>query len=112
MDVVLEGGEETLEILLRESSLDNFILASVIDHKLHLFNRNVSVLVSIDAFSQVSLKYVLGLELVLQESVNLNELFLDNVELVCGDVLRVKNDHIVVEDITLDKSAKVGSSST
>lgn len=112
VDVVLKRGQETFKISLCKSSLDNFILASLVDHKLHLFNGDVSVLVSIDVIPQVSLKLILGLELILQESVNLNELFLNNIELVSRDVLRVENDHVIVEDVALNKSTKVGSSST
>ena len=57
--------------------------------------------------SQVCLEGFFGLELVLEESVDLDQVSLDILELVSWHVLRVEHEHIVVENVALDQGSEV-----
>ena len=48
---VLEGRKETFEVTLRESSLQDFLVARFINESLHLIDRDVTVLVSVYLFT-------------------------------------------------------------
>ena len=107
MNVVLKRGEEAFKVLLGQSTLGDLLTASVVNHSLHLVNGDVSILVDVCMVSQVCLKGFFGLELVLEESVDLDQVSLDVLELVSWHVLRVKHKHIVVENIALDQGSEI-----
>ena len=107
MNVVLKRGEEAFKVLLGQSTLGDLLAASVVNHSLHLVNGDVSILVDVRMVSQVCLKGFFGLELVLEESVDLDQVSLNVLELVSWHVLRVKYKHIVIENVALDQGSEV-----
>ena len=107
MNVVLKRGEEAFKVLLGQSTLGYLLVASVVNHSLHLVNGDVSILVNVRMVSQVCLKGFFGLEFVLEESVDLDQVSLDVLELVSRHVLRVKHEHIVVENVALNQGSEV-----
>ena len=110
MNVVLKRGEEAFKVLLSQSTLCDFLAAGVVYHRLHLVNRDVSILVDVGMVSQVCLEGIFGLELVLEESVDLDQVSLNVLELVSWHVLRIKHEHIIVENVTLDQGSEVRAS--
>ena len=107
MHSVFERREETLKIMFSQTALRNFLSASVSDHSLHLINADVAIFVSISLLAQVLLKVSLRLELFLQDSVHLDKVALDLVELVGRNVLRIEDSHSVVENVTLYNGTEV-----
>ena len=107
MHSVFERREETLKIMFSQTALRNFLSASVSDHSLHLINADVAIFVSISLLTQVLLKISLRLELFLQDSVHLDKVALDLVELVGRNVLRIEDSHSVVKNVTLYNGTEV-----
>lgn len=112
MHVVLERGKESLQIALMQTTFQNFFAASVSDHLLHLVDGNVAVFVDIGLFSQILLEACLIPKFVLQESVHFEKLAFDRIELVSGNRLRVKHEHVVLENVALDQGSKVAPTTT
>ena len=110
MRIILERGEEALEVSLRQAALFNLLGARVSDHGFHLIDRDVTVLVDVDLVSEVSLEGFLSLELILEESVHLDEMAFDLIKLVGGHVLAIKHKQIIVEDVSLHKRSEVAAS--
>ena len=57
--------------------------------------------------AQVCFKGFLGLKLVLEESVHLDQVSLDVLEFVCWYALRVKYEQVIIEDVALDEGSKI-----
>ena len=62
--------------------------------------------------SQVGLKGLFRLEFVLEEPIDLDQVPLNVLKFVCWHVLRIKHDHVIVENVTLDEGPEVGASAT
>ena len=107
MNVVLKRGQEAFKVLLCQSTLGDLFAASVVYHRLHLVDGDVSIFVDVCMVSQVCFKGFFGLELVLKEPVDLDQVSLDVLELVSWHALRVKHEHIVVENVALDQGSEV-----
>ena len=110
MNVVLKRGEEAFKVLLRQSTLGDLFTASVVDHRLHLIDGDVSILVNVRMVSQICLKGLFCLELVLEEPVHLDQVSLNVLKLVGWHVLRVKYEHIVVKNVALHQGSEVRAS--
>ena len=80
MRTVLEGRKETFEVTLRESSLQDFLVARLINESLHLIDRDVTVLVSVYLFTKVLLERLLRAEVTLQESVDFDKVAFDGLK--------------------------------
>lgn len=112
MHVVLERGEESFKVPLVQTTLQNFIAASVSNHLLHLIDRNVAVLVGVGLLAQVFLEGCLITELILQEAVDFQKLAFDRVELVSGNRLRIQHQKVILENVALHQGSKVAPTTT